>query len=229
MRKKESSIERRPCELKNISSLSCLQHSIDAEMQRQLAMLENGHEDIPPETLSLDKHTGLLSSQRQKESATAYRFVPEYDIPPISIASLQIVDDCRLFEHPDSLINRVALQHSLAPSEVVKLVQEPFAVEYFEASMKIAQENMKEPCSNTKKDGIAKTAFSLLTDRIYGHLHRKNLPLDRCPLTCESFALVLVSLFTHQISSKRRTCTRQSYRTHKISQFLCEKWLHYQM
>ncbi len=69
-------------EVKNINSFNFVAKAIEYEFIRQAKLLEQG---ITPdqETRGFDVATGKTKSQRRKEVATDYRYLPDPDIPPI--------------------------------------------------------------------------------------------------------------------------------------------------
>jgi aspartyl-tRNA(Asn)/glutamyl-tRNA(Gln) amidotransferase subunit B len=69
-------------ELKNMNSFRFLVQGINAELKRQIALLEAG-EQIEQETLHFDPVSGRLSSLRSKEEAHDYRYFPEPDLVPL--------------------------------------------------------------------------------------------------------------------------------------------------
>ncbi|MGH2918949.1 MAG: Asp-tRNA(Asn)/Glu-tRNA(Gln) amidotransferase subunit GatB, partial [Solirubrobacteraceae bacterium] len=71
-------------ELKNMNSFRYLERGVNAEIERQVALLEAG-EPVVQETLHFDPASGRLSSLRSKEEAHDYRYFPEPDLVPIAI------------------------------------------------------------------------------------------------------------------------------------------------
>jgi aspartyl-tRNA(Asn)/glutamyl-tRNA(Gln) amidotransferase subunit B len=69
-------------ELKNMNSFRFVMQGINAEIARQVALLEAGG-TIEQETLHFDPASGRLSSLRSKEEAHDYRYFPEPDLVPI--------------------------------------------------------------------------------------------------------------------------------------------------
>jgi aspartyl-tRNA(Asn)/glutamyl-tRNA(Gln) amidotransferase subunit B len=69
-------------ELKNMNSFRFLMQGINAEVKRQIAVLEGGGE-IEQETLHFDPVSGRLSTLRSKEEAHDYRYFPEPDLVPL--------------------------------------------------------------------------------------------------------------------------------------------------
>jgi aspartyl-tRNA(Asn)/glutamyl-tRNA(Gln) amidotransferase subunit B len=69
-------------ELKNMNSFRFLQRGIEAELERQKALVEAGG-TVEQETLHFDPRSGDLTSLRSKEEAHDYRYFPEPDLVPI--------------------------------------------------------------------------------------------------------------------------------------------------
>jgi aspartyl-tRNA(Asn)/glutamyl-tRNA(Gln) amidotransferase subunit B len=69
-------------ELKNMNSFRFLQRGIEAELERQKALVEAGG-TVEQETLHFDPRTGDLTSLRSKEEAHDYRYFPEPDLVPV--------------------------------------------------------------------------------------------------------------------------------------------------
>ena len=70
-------------ELKNMNSFRYLERGVNAEIERQRALVEAGGA-VDQETLHFDPAGGSLTSLRSKEYAHDYRYFPEPDLPPIA-------------------------------------------------------------------------------------------------------------------------------------------------
>jgi aspartyl-tRNA(Asn)/glutamyl-tRNA(Gln) amidotransferase subunit B len=70
-------------ELKNMNSFTFLRRGIEAEIARQIDLLESGGR-VVQETLHFDPDTGTLHALRSKEEAHDYRYFPEPDLVPIA-------------------------------------------------------------------------------------------------------------------------------------------------
>ncbi len=118
-------------ELKNMNSFAFLEAGVNAEIARQVALVEAG-ERVLQETLHFDPRTGTLSSLRSKEEAHDYRYFPEPDLVPVS-PTPEMLERARaeLPELPEARIARfVAL--GLADDTARTLVWRPDRADFFE-------------------------------------------------------------------------------------------------
>lgn len=76
-------------EVKNLNSFRSVERAAEFEFKRQVALLEAG-ERVVQETRGWDDSTGKTSSQRSKEDAQDYRYMPDPDIPPIVLSDEEI-------------------------------------------------------------------------------------------------------------------------------------------
>ena len=70
-------------ELKNMNSFRFIERGIDAELERQRAIVAAG-EQVTQETLHFDPRSGSITSLRSKEEAHDYRYFPEPDLVPLA-------------------------------------------------------------------------------------------------------------------------------------------------
>jgi aspartyl-tRNA(Asn)/glutamyl-tRNA(Gln) amidotransferase subunit B len=78
-------------ELKNMNSFRFIERGIEAELRRQLELVESG-EGVTQETLHFDPRSGELTSLRSKEEAHDYRYFPEPDLVPLAPTEAMLSD-----------------------------------------------------------------------------------------------------------------------------------------
>lgn len=76
-------------EVKNLNSFRSVERAADFEFRRQIGLLEKG-ERIVQETRGWDEAKQKTNSQRSKEDAQDYRYMPDADIPPIVLTDQEI-------------------------------------------------------------------------------------------------------------------------------------------
>jgi len=69
-------------EVKNLNSFRSVEKAAEYEFERQIDLLEKG-EKIVQETRGWNDASGKTTSQRSKEDAQDYRYMPDADIPPV--------------------------------------------------------------------------------------------------------------------------------------------------
>lgn len=76
-------------EVKNLNSFRSVEKAAEYEFHRQVELLEKG-ETVVQETRGWDDATAKTSSQRSKENAQDYRYMPDADIPPIVLSEEEV-------------------------------------------------------------------------------------------------------------------------------------------
>jgi aspartyl-tRNA(Asn)/glutamyl-tRNA(Gln) amidotransferase subunit B len=76
-------------EVKNLNSFRSVEKAAEYEFKRQVALVEKG-ERIVQETRGWDEAKQKTNSQRSKEDAQDYRYMPDADIPPIVLTDAEI-------------------------------------------------------------------------------------------------------------------------------------------
>ena len=76
-------------EVKNLNSFRSVERAADYEFRRQIEILERG-EKVVQETRGWDDNSQKTTSQRSKEDAQDYRYMPDADIPPIVLSDEEI-------------------------------------------------------------------------------------------------------------------------------------------
>ncbi len=120
-------------EVKNLNSFRAVLRSVEYEIARQTAILEQGGH-IEQETMGWDDVHNVTVTQRGKEEAHDYRYFPEPDLPPL-VLSADYVDSIRrrLPELPDAKQERFMRDFGLSTYDASLLVGERAVADYFEA------------------------------------------------------------------------------------------------
>ncbi|USN97418.1 MAG: Asp-tRNA(Asn)/Glu-tRNA(Gln) amidotransferase subunit GatB [Candidatus Nomurabacteria bacterium] len=80
-------------EIKNLNSFRAVENCINFEFERQVEIIEKG-EEIVQETRGWNDAENKTFSQRSKEDAHDYRYMPEPDIPPV-VLTQEYIDEVK--------------------------------------------------------------------------------------------------------------------------------------
>jgi aspartyl-tRNA(Asn)/glutamyl-tRNA(Gln) amidotransferase subunit B len=120
-------------EVKNMNSFSGVERALDAEFERQCALLDSGGK-VEQQTLLWDGAREEVRPSRTKEGSHDYRYFPEPDLRPLMLDDKWIGDARNhLPELPDARKKRLAQDFGIAPIEIEQLTATPALAEYFEA------------------------------------------------------------------------------------------------
>ena len=78
-------------EIKNLNSFRSVERAAEYEFKRQVDILERG-EEVVQETRGWNDDKQITISQRSKEDAQDYRYMPDPDIPPVVLTDEVIVE-----------------------------------------------------------------------------------------------------------------------------------------
>lgn len=76
-------------EVKNLNSFRSIEKAAEYEFRRQVGLLARG-ESVVQETRGWDDDKQITNSQRSKEDAQDYRYMPDADIPPVVLTNKEI-------------------------------------------------------------------------------------------------------------------------------------------
>jgi aspartyl-tRNA(Asn)/glutamyl-tRNA(Gln) amidotransferase subunit B len=161
------------CEIKNLNSFKFLEQAINAEIRRQVDLLEGGGTVIQS-TMSYDPGRDQTKVMRTKEEAADYRYFPEPDMPPLEISQAWI-DSVRatLPELPHARRERYgALGLSIYDAGV--LTAEGALADFFDAVLAA-----KAP---------AKKACNWVTVELLGRLNGDQRSIEQSPVSPEHVA-----------------------------------------
>ena len=121
-------------ETKNLNSVRFIMQTIDAEVERQIEVIEDGGE-IFQETRLFDTSTGMTRAMRSKEDAHDYRYFPDPDLLPLSVTQ-DYVDEiaAELPELPDDIRMRMVDEYGLSSYDAGVLTEERETALFYETA-----------------------------------------------------------------------------------------------
>lgn len=175
-------------ELKNMNSFRFLQRGLEAEVERQLDLLEAG-EDVEQATVHFDPQTGLISTLRSKEEAHDYRYFPEPDL-----VSLELDEDYverirrNLPELPAARKQRLTEEYGISAEDAQILSANRSLGDYFE-----------EVAGRTDD---AQVAANWVTGDFAAYLNSEELEVSESGVTAEGLAELLKLMANGTLSGK---------------------------
>lgn len=175
------------CEIKNMNSLRFIQHAIDYEARRQIAIVEDGG-SVMQETRLYDPDKGETRSMRSKEEAHDYRYFPCPDLLPLEIEQAWVDDIAATMpELPDAKKARFMGDYGLTDYDANVLTAELDSGAFFEA---VAH----------GRDG--KMAANWVINELFGRLNKEGRAIVDTPVSASQLGGVLDLIGAGEISGK---------------------------
>ncbi|MFH1208550.1 MAG: Asp-tRNA(Asn)/Glu-tRNA(Gln) amidotransferase subunit GatB [Candidatus Omnitrophota bacterium] len=161
-------------EIKNLNSFKMVQKAIQYEIERQTEALEGG-ETIVQETRLWNDAKGTTFSMRSKEEAHDYRYFPEPDLVPFTLAR-ETVEEIRktLPELPLERAKRFIREFGIPEYDAYVLVQEKKLAGYFESCV--------------REGAGAKPASNWIQTELLALLNAKNIAIEDCSVSPHALA-----------------------------------------
>ncbi len=122
-------------ELKNLNSPGMISRAVDHEIGRLGSLVAQGTAPVR-ETRSWDRGAGRTRLLRSKEETRDYLYLPEPDLPSVSVTQEQLARlAAKLPELPEARQERLRGQHHLATDAVFTLCRHRVLADYFEATV----------------------------------------------------------------------------------------------
>ncbi|HVA95243.1 MAG TPA: Asp-tRNA(Asn)/Glu-tRNA(Gln) amidotransferase subunit GatB [Candidatus Dormibacteraeota bacterium] len=120
-------------EVKNLNSFRYLQHALEYEIERQIAVLESGGK-ITQETRLWNVAEGRTEPMRSKEFAHDYRYFPDPDLLPLRVSTAwRDAVAAAMPELPDARRKRFVRDFGITPYDAEVLSTTRALADYFEA------------------------------------------------------------------------------------------------
>ena len=192
-------------EVKNLNSFRSVERAIDYEIERQNKLLEKG-EKIVQETRGWDETKQATVSQRFKEEAQDYRYLPEPDLPPLTFKSEDIVNlRTTLSELPQAKHQRFITQFNLTSGDVGTLIANKELASYFENIISELEEWFKEENQNLntiERQKLYKLVVNYLITDLQKLLYENKTPISQLKITPENFAEYVKMIYQSKITSR---------------------------
>jgi len=176
-------------ELKNINSFRFVEQAIIFEIDRQIALIEDGGR-VTQETRLYDPDKDTTRPMRSKEEAHDYRYFPDPDLPPLTIseADLELIR-ASMPELPDARFARLVKDYALTADEASQLTHDSDLADFFERVVKEA-------------GGEARLSINWVLGELASALKRDGLSIAESPLSPQRLGQVIHRLKDNTISGK---------------------------
>jgi aspartyl-tRNA(Asn)/glutamyl-tRNA(Gln) amidotransferase subunit B len=178
-------------EIKNLNSFRGVEQAIDYEARRQFDVWqETGKKfgEVAKETRGWDADRGVTFGQRGKEEASDYRYFPDPDLVPVTIAdSWREQIRAGLSEFPAAKRHRFETAHHLSHYDASVIVAQgrTFA-DYFE--------RVAGACSD------AKQAANWVTQDVLREMKERQLAIETFPLSADVLGTLLQRIVSRKIT-----------------------------
>ena len=133
-------------ELKNLNSLKAISRAIEAEIERQEELLDNG-ERVIQQTRRFNEQLGETTAMRSKEDAHDYRYFPDPDIPPIIFTEEELEGIRRSIpELPEQRVERYVNEYGIKKADADIIVGNKTICDFFDKA--IAEYNNPKAVAN---------------------------------------------------------------------------------
>ena len=127
-------------EVKNLNSFANVERALEAERERQIALVERG-ERVAQVTLLFNAGSGQVRALRSKEESHDYRYFPDPDLPPLVLQPEWIAEQrAALPELPEARRARLELAYGLPPYDARVLTSEVALADYYESVVRAGVE-----------------------------------------------------------------------------------------
>jgi aspartyl-tRNA(Asn)/glutamyl-tRNA(Gln) amidotransferase subunit B len=175
-------------ELKNLNSVRFMQRAIEFEIERQINLIESGGR-VSQETRLWDERANETRVMRSKEEAHDYRYFPEPDLQPLTVAA-DWVERVRasMPELPDARRRRFTEQYELSFSDASLLVRDRHLADFYERAA---------AASN------ARGAANWLKGELLRELDAADVGADASPVSPEELGALVRAVEEGRVSGKQ--------------------------
>ncbi len=205
-------------EVKNLNSFKSVQKAIKYEVKRQANRLREGKE-IVQETRGWNADKEITISQRHKEEAHDYRYLPEPDLPPLVFSEEEIKKiKEEISELPGEKREKLKKVYNLKKQDVKFFVRNREMGNFFGKVMSILKNKISK---KELKESIKLTSNYITTD-LQGLI--KQSSQDKILFSPEDFTDFILLIQKKKISSKiAKKVLKEMFKTGKSPSSIIEK------
>lgn len=164
-------------EIKNMNSIRNVQRAIDAEAERQISLLEQGHA-IVSETRTFDAADGKTYGMRTKEELNDYRYFPDPDLSPMEVSDEWLsAIKAAMPSLPRELYHKYVTEYKLPAYDAQVLTDAKDVAAYFE-----------QVCAFTTH---YKAASNWTMGPVKSYLNESGLSAEACPVKPAVLATII--------------------------------------
>ncbi len=180
---------RNKSELKNLNSVRFMQKAIEFEIARQIEAHEKG-EPVNQETRLWDEKNQCTRVMRSKEDAHDYRYFPEPDLQPLTVAA-EFIENVRkqMPELPDAMRDRFIDEYSLSFSDASQLVGDQDLAAYYETA--------------ARTSGNPRVSANFILSELQRELNNSGKAIADSPVPAEEFAALIKTLDSGAINNNQ--------------------------
>lgn len=175
------------CEIKNVNSIRHVMQAVEYESQRQVEVYESGG-TIRQETRLWDPKLGETRSMRSKEQAHDYRYFPDPDLMPLTLA--------------ESFIETIRASLPELPDVKKKRFIESYGLSAYDAGVLVAERARADFYERAAKGRDAKTVANWLITELLGGLNKSGKEIEDSPVSADQLGQ-LVDLISDDTISGR--------------------------
>ena len=165
-------------ELKNINSFKFVEKAINFEIERQIALLQEG-KNIIQETRLYDENKGITKSMRSKEEANDYRYFPDPDLLPIEINDEYILEvKENLPELPDIKADFYKSNYSFSEEQINVILKDFHTTNFIDQSISFSKIDPKK-------------IMNYFISSINVKLNKEKLELSQSNIKPENFCMII--------------------------------------
>lgn len=177
-------------EIKNVNSFRFVERAINTEIERQIALLEDGHQ-IVQETRLYDADKNETRPMRSKEDSNDYRYFPDPDLLPVEITA-------ELLAHVEQTMPEL-------PAAKSERYQNTLGLSEYDAALLTstkAQADFFEQVVAEVGEGNAKLAANWVIGEFSAAMNRDEVEWSNAPVSAAMLAQLLIRVLDNTISGK---------------------------